>query len=291
MAGRFSGPARRAVVAATEHAASLGHRQVEPEHLLLGILANHEPLLASLPYAEAVRRVREMHTDSVRRAGLDEADVAALADLGIDVAVIVESAEEAFGPGALAADRRRERSGRRRRPDRRSSGRRSSGRRRLRREFRRGRAAGHLGGPPDGPGTAGRAGRDLPGAPTGHRGRVDGDLPGPPADHGTAGRTDRAQDRGEGPAETAWAVPVRGRGIGAGLRGRGGPLFSAQAKATLAGALVQARDLRDRVIGTEHLALALLAADTGVAGALLRAAGVDYLGARRAVMHRDRRAC
>lgn len=104
---RFTQRARRAVVSAMQHAVALGHGSIGPEHLLLGLLADPDSVAGrvlaeyGIEHAEAVRRVRAGVSESVRRAGLDEMDVAALADLGIDVEAVVASAEESFGPGAL----------------------------------------------------------------------------------------------------------------------------------------------------------------------------------------------
>jgi hypothetical protein len=206
---RFSVPARRAVVEAARHSGSLGHGSVGPEHLLLGILAvaadGTDRVTAAvfagtdLTYAEAVRRVRDGVSDSVRRGGLDETDVAALADLGIDVEAIVDRAEESFGPGALVPNR--------------------TGRRRHRPLVRR-----------------------------------------------------LLRDR------SGWSPGTRGRP------------FRAEAKAVLVGSLEQARDLGHRVLGTEHLLLAILASGRGPAYDLLHGAGLDYLSARQAVLAQLRRA-
>jgi ATP-dependent Clp protease ATP-binding subunit ClpA len=105
--------ARRALVSATQHAEALGHGSIGPEHLLLGLLADPDSVAGrvlagyGIEHAEAVRQVRAGVCESVRRAGLDEADVAALADLGIDVEAVVTRAEESFGPGALVPCRPR----------------------------------------------------------------------------------------------------------------------------------------------------------------------------------------
>src|SRR5436305_10408125 len=104
---RFNHRSRRAVLAAVQHAQALGHGSVGPEHLLLGLAADPDGIAGrvlaqyGVEHAEAVRRVRAGIAESVRRAGLDEAEVAALADLGIDVEAVVARAEESFGPGAL----------------------------------------------------------------------------------------------------------------------------------------------------------------------------------------------
>jgi ATP-dependent Clp protease ATP-binding subunit ClpA len=195
---RFTPRARRAVIAAVQHARSLGHGAIGPEHLLLGVLADPDGVAgrvvaaAGLSYPEAVRRVREGVSESVRRAGLDDADIAALADLGIDVDAVVARVEESFGAGALVPDRTRR--GRRGRP-----------RTRVR-----------------------HVPRTLP--------------------------------------------------------------FRPEAKRVLEAALVEARDLGHRVLGTEHLLLGILAEGRGPAYDLLLACGLDHATARQAVLARLRRA-
>jgi hypothetical protein len=240
---RFSLPARRAVLSAACHAQTLGHGSVGPEHILLGVLAGADantpgadPTTARLlvgtwlTYPEAVRRVREGVSETVRRGGLDSTDVAALAELGIDVDAIVDRAEESFGPGALVPNR--------------------AGRRRGR--ARRGRSN-------RGPGSAG------PSAVGAAAGRI-------------GWRVRRAVLRGP------LRVPrVRGRH-------RAAVPFRADAKRLLAGALVQARDLGHRSIGTEHLVLAILASGHGPAYDLLQLAGLDYLTVRQAIVTGLRRA-
>ncbi|GAA2705106.1 Clp protease N-terminal domain-containing protein [Actinoplanes palleronii] len=59
--------------------------------------------------------------------------------------------------------------------------------------------------------------------------------------------------------------------------------FTQSARAVVIDAQVQARDLGHPVIGTEHVLLALLTAESGAAD-VLRAAGVDRAGVRDAVV-------
>jgi ATP-dependent Clp protease ATP-binding subunit ClpA len=106
---QLSQRARTAVVQATQQARQLGSPAVEPGHLLLGLLAEPGSVAAQaiaglgVDQADAARRVRAELAQADRRGGLDAADAAALADLGIDVEAVVRRVEESFGPGALAA--------------------------------------------------------------------------------------------------------------------------------------------------------------------------------------------
>jgi ATP-dependent Clp protease ATP-binding subunit ClpA len=201
---RLSPAVRTAVIVGVRQAQSLGHGYVGPEHLLLGLLAEPgrfiDRLLAGsgLTYPEAVRRVRASVSQTVRRAGLDGDDVAALAGLGIDVDAIVARAEESFGPGALGSDRVS-------RPARRRTA------RRVIRRFRRHQQA-----------------RRLP--------------------------------------------------------------FHPESRQVFAAALTQARDLGHKVLGTEHLLLAMLSRGRGTAYELLHEAGLDYLAVRQSIMTELRRA-
>jgi ATP-dependent Clp protease ATP-binding subunit ClpA len=207
---RFTHRARRAVIAAVQQAQALGHGSVGPEHLLLGLAADPDGIAGrvlaeyGVQHAEAVRRVRAGIDRSVRRAGLDEAEVAALADLGIDVEEVVARAEESFGPGALVP-RRAGRSGRHPLPGRRLLG----------------RAASHLP-------LHGRVRRTLP--------------------------------------------------------------FRPEARQALERALIQAREMGHPALGTEHILLGLLAGHRGAAYDLLASYGIDYPGARAAVLACLRRA-
>lgn len=100
---RFTKAARSAVVEAQQQARHLGHHEVVPEHLLLGLLADDAGLVA--------RTLTDLGLD---RAALEEdvaalgrADEDALRSIGVDLAAIRDRVEAAFGPGAL--DRRHRR--------------------------------------------------------------------------------------------------------------------------------------------------------------------------------------
>lgn len=60
--------------------------------------------------------------------------------------------------------------------------------------------------------------------------------------------------------------------------------FSAQARSAVIGAQQEARQLGHPHVGTEHLLLALLAQDRGLAGAVLRGAGLDSAPVREDVV-------
>ena len=102
---RFTGAARAVVVRAQEEAAGLGHDGIGTEHLLLGLAGADGGVLASL--GVDVARLRAVVAEPRR----DELDAAALAAIGIDLEAVRRSAEEAFGPGALAGRRRGRRAG------------------------------------------------------------------------------------------------------------------------------------------------------------------------------------
>ena len=102
---RFTEEARRVVVLAQEQARAADAEQIAPVHLLLGVALAGGPGERALraagvgigPLRNAVRQV-------VADTGID---AAALASIGVDLAEVRARAEEAFGPGALAAPRRK----------------------------------------------------------------------------------------------------------------------------------------------------------------------------------------
>jgi ATP-dependent Clp protease ATP-binding subunit ClpA len=108
---RFTDDAREAVTAAQTEAGALRHGWIGTEHVLLGVLATGgggARLLAGFGVDAA--GVRD---DVVRMVGRGEDDIDpdALATLGIDLEVVRERVERAFGPGALMRRRRCRRGG------------------------------------------------------------------------------------------------------------------------------------------------------------------------------------
>lgn len=97
---RFTRAARLAVIDAQEEARNESAAEIRPEHLLLAVLGSADPVVGDLCDVDAVRGALR---DARRRAGLSDADVRALAAMGIDADRIVESVEGEHGPGALAA--------------------------------------------------------------------------------------------------------------------------------------------------------------------------------------------
>jgi ATP-dependent Clp protease ATP-binding subunit ClpA len=98
---RFTQEARDALTRAREEAASLGHDFVGTEHLLLGVAAGDDGILASLgaDHPALRRAVAEMYPVGP--------DADALASIGIDLDAVRRSIEESFGTGALFARRGR----------------------------------------------------------------------------------------------------------------------------------------------------------------------------------------
>ena len=96
---RFTQEARDALTRAREEAASLGHDFVGTEHLLLGVAAGDDGILASLgaDHPALRRAVAEMYPVGP--------DADALASIGIDLDAVRRSVEESFGTGALFAPR------------------------------------------------------------------------------------------------------------------------------------------------------------------------------------------
>lgn len=103
---RFTKAARQAVVEAQEEARRLGHDQITPEHVLLGVLAADGDGLAA-------RVLRELGVDRERVAAeiavLGSGDAEALRAVGVDLEQVRRRVEEAFGPGALSEAPRRRR--------------------------------------------------------------------------------------------------------------------------------------------------------------------------------------
>jgi ATP-dependent Clp protease ATP-binding subunit ClpA len=103
---RFTGGARGIVAQAQEHARRLGHSYIGCEHLLLAAAVGGEPASAAL--REHGVTPQAVETQIVRLVGLGEAtdlfsalDREALASIGIDLDVVRERIEAAFGPDAF----------------------------------------------------------------------------------------------------------------------------------------------------------------------------------------------
>ncbi|WFE64729.1 Clp protease N-terminal domain-containing protein [Micromonospora sp. WMMD714] len=103
---RFTDRARAVVRAAVEQARSDGRRPVGTAHLLLAVLDDGDGLAGQVLTEAGVdpddvrARVRRQ-TTAGGGTGLDEADAAALREIGIDLAAIVARIEDSFGPDAL----------------------------------------------------------------------------------------------------------------------------------------------------------------------------------------------
>jgi len=101
---RFTNEARDTVTQAQANARELGHRRIGTEHLLLGLLQQHHGLARRLlathgvDHATATAAVVRLTGPGSPDDGLD---AAALESIGIDLDVVRQKVEDAFGPGAL----------------------------------------------------------------------------------------------------------------------------------------------------------------------------------------------
>ena len=99
---RFGDEARQAVALAQEEAVELRHGWIGTEHLLLGVLrADGEGARLLKGFRVELAPVRE-EVLAIIGPGEDDIDRDALATLGIDLDVVRERVENAFGPGALS---------------------------------------------------------------------------------------------------------------------------------------------------------------------------------------------
>jgi ATP-dependent Clp protease ATP-binding subunit ClpA len=101
---RFTKVARATVLAGVQAAAELGADKAGPEHLLLALSEQADSVAARVlaAYGVTADRLRAAASDSGRRAGLTDDEVAALRSVGIDADEVFRRIEEAFGPEALA---------------------------------------------------------------------------------------------------------------------------------------------------------------------------------------------
>ncbi len=91
---RFTSSARHAVHEAVLEARALGADQVAPEHVLLALVAQGSPVLASAGFER--ERVRQ----ALRAADPEVDDAVALRTIGIDLEAIRDAVTTNFGPDA-----------------------------------------------------------------------------------------------------------------------------------------------------------------------------------------------
>jgi ATP-dependent Clp protease ATP-binding subunit ClpA len=97
---RFTQDARQSVVSAQEEARRMRNGHIGGEHLLLGLLIQHDgPAAQSL--AAAGLDIEGLRVRVAAATHGDDLDSEALASLGIDLDAVRRSTEAAFGPGAL----------------------------------------------------------------------------------------------------------------------------------------------------------------------------------------------
>jgi ATP-dependent Clp protease ATP-binding subunit ClpA len=102
---RFTEEARAAVVYGQESARRLGHRYYGCEHLLAGV-ASTEGVAGEALRATGVTPAAVESAIRLLIGGGHDVDRVALASLGIDLDLVRERVEAAFGPGALQPRRR-----------------------------------------------------------------------------------------------------------------------------------------------------------------------------------------
>lgn len=102
---RFTKGARAVVTGAVAQAERTASLQVTDEHMLLALLESEGTrsafAFASLGILDRRASVETGLADARRRGGMSQADEAALAEIGIDVAQIVSKVEETHGAGAM----------------------------------------------------------------------------------------------------------------------------------------------------------------------------------------------
>ncbi|MFJ3708988.1 Clp protease N-terminal domain-containing protein [Streptomyces sp. NPDC090053] len=104
---RFTQGARDVVTGAVGYADGAGESAITEEHLLMALLdargTKGSFVLTSLGAAGWRDELSGALAETRRRGGVSQADLEALAGLGVDVDAIVARVEEAHGEGALAA--------------------------------------------------------------------------------------------------------------------------------------------------------------------------------------------
>src|SRR5262249_14528436 len=106
---RFTGQAREVVVRAQAQARRLGHGYIGCEHLLLSVVGTDSPAGDVLRSLGLTPEAVESAMRSILSGGGPVLDREALAAVGIDLDVVRERVEAAFGPGALTRPPQRQR--------------------------------------------------------------------------------------------------------------------------------------------------------------------------------------
>jgi ATP-dependent Clp protease ATP-binding subunit ClpA len=104
---KFTSDARVVVVEAQKLASAAGSAQIEPLHLLAGLLETPGAASSLVARFEVSRDDLTAEFERVRRrGGMSDSDAEALSEFGIDVEQIVERFERIHGEGVLARPRR-----------------------------------------------------------------------------------------------------------------------------------------------------------------------------------------
>jgi ATP-dependent Clp protease ATP-binding subunit ClpA len=101
---RFTREARQTVTQAQVEAAALHHSRIDAEHLLLGLVGQQDTPCSTVLERHGLTRATVLASVSTLSGDLD---AEALTTLGIDLDVVRDRVESAFGPGALDDPARR----------------------------------------------------------------------------------------------------------------------------------------------------------------------------------------
>lgn len=107
---KFTKSAREVVEGAVEHSERAEADSITEEHVLLALLDLEDTrsarAFAALGVAGRRASVEQALAEARRRGGVSRSEAEALAELGVDVAEIVDRVEQSHGKGALATARK-----------------------------------------------------------------------------------------------------------------------------------------------------------------------------------------
>jgi ATP-dependent Clp protease ATP-binding subunit ClpA len=98
----FNEAARKVLLHASQEASALGHQEITPEHLVLGVMKEVDGIAAIALAEHGVKR-RQL-ADAITDTGTADPEI--LRTIGVDLQSVRRQAEANFGPGALDRPRR-----------------------------------------------------------------------------------------------------------------------------------------------------------------------------------------